>query len=395
MTQSILCVDDDAYVLQGFRRRLRQRYALETATGPEEALEVIQRQGPFAVVVSDMQMPRINGVEFLRRVRALAPDTVRMMLTGNADQQTAVDAVNDGCIFRFLCKPCTPEALSEALDAGLAQYRLIRHEKELLSNTLNGSVRLLTEVLSLVNPTSFGCGDRVRRIIRQIGPGLGLANAWEIELAAMLSQVGCVAVPAEVMHKAARGEPLSPDEDAVFRRHPQIGRDLVAKIPRLERVARMIAGQFGPLDPPVASASTDESEVTRETLILMDVVEFEQLTAAGHDADAAVHLMRANRPEHDERTMRALAAIPVATEDVRFVSVSQLVDGMIFEEQVHTKTGLVLVGQGHEVVEALRQRLEAYASSPLGVREPIRVRCPRGTPPTGDPSPTSQSPLNA
>ncbi len=94
MTQSILCVDDDAYVLQGFRRRLRERYALETATGPEEALEVIQRQGPFAVVLSDMQMPRINGVEFLRRVRVLAPDTVRMMLTGNADQQTAVDAVS-------------------------------------------------------------------------------------------------------------------------------------------------------------------------------------------------------------------------------------------------------------------------------------------------------------
>ncbi len=102
---AVLCVDDDAFILDGFRRQLRNKFNVYTAEGPREGLETVSKNGPFTVIVSDFQMPGMNGIEFLTRVRALAPDSVRVMLTGQADFATAIAAVNQGNIFRFLVKP--------------------------------------------------------------------------------------------------------------------------------------------------------------------------------------------------------------------------------------------------------------------------------------------------
>ena len=140
MSQKILLVDDDPNILQGFKRQLRKQFQIETALGGKEGLEAVVKSGPFAVIVSDMQMPEMDGIQFLNAVRQVAPDSVRVMLTGNADQKTATDAVNDGHIFRFLTKPCSPEAFSKSLEAGIEQYRLITAERELLSKTDRKSV---------------------------------------------------------------------------------------------------------------------------------------------------------------------------------------------------------------------------------------------------------------
>jgi DNA-binding NtrC family response regulator len=165
----ILFVDDEANVLAAIKRQLHKQFALTTLQQPQSALKLIEESGPFAVIVSDMRMPEMDGIRFLVRAREIAPDSVRIMLTGNADQQTAIEAVNEGHIFRFLNKPCDTERLVNALNAGLEQHRLIRAEKDLLSETLNGSVRVLTDVLELANPTVYGRASRVCQIAITIG----------------------------------------------------------------------------------------------------------------------------------------------------------------------------------------------------------------------------------
>jgi DNA-binding NtrC family response regulator len=105
MNTEILFVDDDPEVLAGFRRSLRKEFKIDTAEGGAPALALMRGRSPYAVVVVDMRMPAMNGVEFLMELEKTAPDTIRMMLTGNADQKTARDAVNQGHIFRFLTKP--------------------------------------------------------------------------------------------------------------------------------------------------------------------------------------------------------------------------------------------------------------------------------------------------
>src|SRR6266404_8812143 len=123
MSEKILCVDDESSILRGFERVLDGTFPIQTATSGEEGLTLVSEQEPFAVVVSDMRMPGMDGIQFLRKLKEIAPDTVRMMLTGNDDQQTTIDAVNRGNIFRFLTKPCSPEDLEQAIVAGIQQYK--------------------------------------------------------------------------------------------------------------------------------------------------------------------------------------------------------------------------------------------------------------------------------
>ena len=144
MSEKILFVDDDANLLASAERNLRRRFQLETALGAEAALAKMAERGPYAVICSDRQMTGMDGIQFLSIVKQRAPDTVRLMLTGNADLESAIRVVNEGGIFTFLTKPCPQETLSAALDNALAQYRLIQSEKELLNKTLSGSIKLLS-----------------------------------------------------------------------------------------------------------------------------------------------------------------------------------------------------------------------------------------------------------
>lgn len=243
MNERILCVDDDPRVLQAYQRALHKKFSIEGAVSGEEALELIARNGPYAVIVADMRMPGMNGIQLLVKVGEIAPDSVRMMLTGNADQQTALDAVNEGHIFRFMTKPCAPDCFAKVLEAGIEQYRLITAEHELLSHTLSGSVKVLTDVLGLVNPTAFGRASRVHRLVRQISREMGVQRPWLLEIAAMLSQIGCVAIPEETLLKVFNGQELSIAEQKAFLQHAQTGRDLLISIPRLEEAAEIIAHQ--------------------------------------------------------------------------------------------------------------------------------------------------------
>ncbi len=149
LSRKILCVDDDANILQALKRQLRAKFDVAIAQGGQQGLEVLRREGPFAVVVSDYNMPGMNGVAFLKQVNAEAPDTVLVMLTGLADLNVVVEALHNGRIFRFLNKPCSGEALADTLRICLDQYRLVISERILTAelNRANDELRLLNEGL--------------------------------------------------------------------------------------------------------------------------------------------------------------------------------------------------------------------------------------------------------
>ena len=138
MNEKVLLVDDDPEVLSALSRHLRRRFDIRVATGGAEALEMAESQGPFAVVLCDMSMPEIDGIEVLGTLRERAPDTVRMMLTGNIDQQTAVAAVNRAQVFRFFNKPFSANEIAIGVQQALRHYRLVLAERELLEETLMG-----------------------------------------------------------------------------------------------------------------------------------------------------------------------------------------------------------------------------------------------------------------
>ena len=357
MTRKILLVDDEPNVLQGFKRHLRKDYELSLAVGGHAALKEIEDNGPFAVVVSDMQMPEMSGVELLSEIESMNTHTVRVMLTGNADQKTAVDAVNDGKIFRFLNKPCPPETLAKVLDAGLEHYRMLTAEAELLDKTLSGSVLMLTQVLSLVLPEAFGLTQEARRWARAIAVRFRIEPLWEVEMAAMLMRVGCVSLPSRALSAYLSGKTVSGENAALIADTPKLGHGLLSAIPRLEGVANIILAQNGPPFDPTPLPSR-----------IIRVIGDYQRFFRNNPAEAFGKL--ANSSVYDPRVVKALSAAMAESSSCHDVTVDELRDGMILAVGVQDQAGRLLVAGGLEVHEAMRQKLMMFD----GVKEPIKVR---------------------
>jgi len=378
MSERILFVDDDPHILQAFQRTLRKRFDLDVAVGPEEGLQKVTDHGPYAVVVSDMRMPNMTGVEFLREVRKISPDTVRMILTGNADQQCAIDAVNEGYIFRFLTKPCPADILVRALEAGLEQYRLITAERELLTSTLAGCIRVLTEILSLVAPEAFGRAIRARELVSRLCRELNVPDAWQIEIATMLAPIGCIAMPEEIVTKAIRGEPLKEPEQATYQTHPRIAHDLISKIPRLEQVARIVAYQEKLYNGAGFPADLIEGDdIPLGSRIIKLAYDWDFLISTGLSPELALAEITDRRGWYDPKVVNALRRTLNVQQVcvVREMKISDLVDGLILADNVYSVNGTLLCSKGQEITPAIRFRLRNYAVN-VGIARPVRVFIP-------------------
>ncbi|MGA9644067.1 MAG: response regulator [Terriglobales bacterium] len=357
MPEKILLVDDDSNILDGFRRILAREFTIDTALGGEPALKNIASNGPYAVVVSDMRMPGMDGIQFLNKVKLESPNTVRVMLTGNSDMDTAVVAINEGSIFRFLNKPCSKEMMAKTLTAALVQYRLVTAESQLLEQTLSGCIQVLTEVLSLVNPAAFSRAERARRYIHQVVTLMKLGNPWQYEVAAMMSQLGCVTLAPETIDAVYSGGKLSDSEQAQFESHPTVAFGLLSKIPRLEPIAWMIRNQNSPSHAMDESAPMDMRQAAE---ILRLTLEYERLIQRGVSRTEAVHtLSRQNKGFNPEFFNALISLDPNAEEgEVRKCRIDMLSPGMIVQGEVRSVDGSLVISKGQEVTPPLILKLK-------------------------------------
>jgi len=366
MNEKILFVDDEPSVLEGYKRLLGRDVQADTAIGGELGLAAIAETGPYAVVISDMRMPQMDGAQFLAKVRDLSPGTVRLALTGYVDIDTAMSAVNEGNIFRFLTKPCSKENLVKAIDAGLVQYRLVNAEKELLERTLRGSVSVLTEVLSFSNPAAFGRAMRLHRFVLHVAKKLGMKSTWQFEIAAMLSQLGCVTLPPDLVNAAYSGEQLSPEDQNKFDAHPAFAWEMVSRIPRLEAVAQMIANQNKPRPLVRARNEEDKKEIEFGIQLLRVGVTFERLLGRGLSPTASAKGVRTILKDCDSAILQCLDDLaPTMPMDVRECAVTELAVGMTLQQNLTNDVGMLVVAKGQELTYQWVERLKGL--SRLGV----------------------------
>jgi response regulator RpfG family c-di-GMP phosphodiesterase len=372
----VLCVDDEPLVLEGLTSLLGRRFEVVGASSAAEGLHVVRQQQPFAVVLSDMLMPETDGAAFLEQVQEVSPDSVRLLLTGRSDLDTAIRAVNHGRIFRFLTKPCPPEELRDAVGAAAEQYRLVTAERELLEQTLRGSINVLTEMLALTNPLAFSRAQRVQRLVRHMLPRFDKDKAWELDVTAMLSQIGLVTVPGELLEKVDHGLTLTHDEEQVYRRYPQVGKDIIGRIPRLETVAESIGLQHTRLDQYRSNGGSREPPLGAR--ILKAVIDFEERAAAGLAAPAVLREMQSRRGWYDPQVLEALGHAVEQLDQgtvLRAVSLSELSNGMILNQPVKTAKGVLLIEKGQEVTFSHLLRLINFSKFEK-IREPISVLVP-------------------
>lgn len=382
--QKVLFVDDDPNVLAAMQRNLRKRYSFDVAAGGNEALEIIKTRGPYAVIVADMSMPVMNGVELLEAVLVASPDTVRIMLTGNADQHTAAEAVNRGNVFRFLNKPCSPEALAASIETALKQYELVTTEKALLNQTLKGSLQVLTDILATLDAGAFGQAQLRRRVAREIALKLRSGSTWEVEIAALLAEIGLVTLPPLVREKMRAGQNLHPNELRLVERIPEFSSRLLAAIPRLETVAQVVLYQNKNFDGsgfPVDNISRAEIPIGARILrVVNDVV---RMHKNGTPLADAIVALKAGPERYDQTVVREVVACnsvlqpssKAIANGLCNVPLAALLPGYVLLSDIATTEGEVVLCVGTVLNATQLQRLRNFASL-HPVVEPIAVDVP-------------------
>jgi putative two-component system response regulator len=233
-TEKILFVDDERSVIEAIQRTFHGKLDVHVANSADQGLAQITENGPFAVVVSDYQMPGVDGITFLARVNQISPDTVRMMLTGYANLETSVRAVNEGNVFRFLTKPCPMNVLEKTLLDGLRQYRLIKTERSFYAlkkwtHGLGGLVQAFVKLIESKDPYTAGHQLRVSLFSAAIAEAMGFSGdaVEQVRMAAMIHDIGKIYVPVEFLNKPGR---LNPHEWNIVKMHSQIGHDILQPI---------------------------------------------------------------------------------------------------------------------------------------------------------------------
>jgi response regulator RpfG family c-di-GMP phosphodiesterase len=343
-----------------------------------DGLAIIEKEGPVAVVLSDYRMPAMNGAEFLSGVREISPDTVRMMLTGQADFDALIKVINEGQIYRFLSKPCPPDLIKKNIEDGIVQYNLIVSEKVLLEKTLSGSIKVLTDILSLVSPQAFSRASRVRRITQEFIDKMQIQHPWQLEIAAMLSQIGCVTVPDFIISKVYNSKDLLPNEFPMFQNHPKIGSEMLANIPRLKPVAKIIEYQeklFNGQGVPKDDVSGEK--IPLGSRILKIALDYDSLIQSGAKKENILEVLnqRVKLGWYDERLIKILEK-PVVKRK-KFIStevtLNKLDDTMILAEDLLNKRGTILLGsKGQEITKSFIYRLVNIHKNE-GIQQPIKV----------------------
>lgn len=380
--ERVLFVDDDPNLLSGISRQLHGKFQVVTAEGGLAGLRKVEQEGPFAVVVADMRMPDMNGIQLLTKIQSIAPNTVRIMLTGNADLGTAMHAVNEGNIFRFLEKPCHKDTLEWALQSALELYRHKTAEKELLEKTLYGSVQVLVDILSLTNPMAFSRASRLKTYCGQIAKLLNVGNVWRFELAALLSQIGCVSIPADTLAKVFSGDALTEDEKKMYNSHPDLGSQLLARIPRLGAVTAAVSGQLKafkdfPQIQPAGELPADQGVLGAQ--ILRVAIDFDTLICRGNNNSHAIGELHRQSAEYNPLIVDVLKDVQTVEVEMetRVVKVRELNNSMVLAEDIRTRAGILVAARDQEVNLSMRARLGNYLER-HDIPEDIRVHVPRG-----------------
>lgn len=358
INRRVLFVDDEEQVLEGIKLHLRRQFEVVTAIGAEEGLKVISTQSPFAIVVSDLRMPRVDGATFLAAVRRVAPDTVRMLLTGQSDIEAAAAAINRGQIYRFLSKPCPPETLVEALDAGVNQHQIQIQRKEILEKTLGSSVKLLTDLLGLASPSGFGRANRIKQLANKMAERIGFKAEWYLDVAAMFSQVGLMIAP-DLADKLAKEKALSADDMVNLQQLPITAATLLSDIAHMQPVCAVL--NLMTLANETILKEGEDSEYAVVAQLLAIAADYDSLELQGYSPDDSLGELRNRSDRYDPGMLEVLGDLLVTGEsagNVKMLTPLDLVPGQVFAEDVLLRNGALLAVSGSEVTPSVIRFLQ-------------------------------------
>ena len=370
----ILCVDDEPRVLDGMRRTLGMSFDVKTAEGGAQALTMLGGAERFAVTISDMRMPGMDGAAYLEAAADKDPDMVRMLLTGQSDMQAAIRAINHGRIFRFLTKPCDTDVLHRAVEDALEQHRLICAEKELLQKTVYGCIKVLTEMLGMVNPIAFSHAVRVKRLVEYVAGAIRLPDPWQLELAVMLSHLGYVGMPPELLERAYTGKAVTAEEKTLLGGAGKTAHRLMIEVPRIEAVLAIVDKLSEPLPALEGlSLNSKEGRLSWAVHVIQAAERADQLSFGHPMRRLIMETLRAEK--YQASIVEALGRAEYHALEQRktiHITARQLKPGMFLLEDALSDVGVMMAKGGQEVTPTVAVLLRRMADR-NNLKEPLIV----------------------
>ncbi|MBI5472282.1 MAG: response regulator [Ignavibacteriae bacterium] len=393
--RKVLYVDDEPQLLASFTSLMRKERCfvttLQDATGIRT---VIDELGPFALVLSDQRMPTLEGVDVLDIVRQLCPDTVRVLITGYADQSETIRAINIGGIHSYVAKPWDDMRLRNHVQEWIDQHNMKTKNQwltksldeenkkltEILDGTVAQSVRVLGDIVSHVSPAVATIGARVKALgeaFLRMSPEISKEEQWQIQRALELFHLGAALIPASIQASIAREGLDALERYPVARNHHLLAASVIKDIPRFEEVARIIELQAKDLDgsgePVHVEVTTDDIPRGARLLhILIDIVAHRHSTS--HVTDLLHEMMRAPQ-KYDPVILQKMLGAKRFDEplgDERLVRVTGIVPGMVLKEDILTLSGQLLLKAGSVLTETSITTLwQWHKNEPI--QEPLRV----------------------
>jgi len=368
----ILIVDDDRELLRALREGLSPKFHVIVASNSDEALQLLRTDSSLAAIVTDMRMPGMDGVELLKQARAISPNTSRLMLTSAGDAQTAIQAVNEGNVVRFLTKPCSFLDLEQALDGALHLRRDSLGLSDEQLHLLRGAIEILVKVIQMVAPGTHALAERLRQRVRELALEMGVSHIWALEVSAMLAPLGRLTSP------LADEDPI----ESLMGHFPQAAAALLKKLPRLEEVARSI----GYLSKNFDGSGLPHSPVSGRSIplgarLLRVVRDLEVFQNEGFSLEQSLEKMQALKGVYDPEALAAAVACFAHSDAESYdhslpMNVMDLEEGHILADDISTAAGVLLLTSGCRVTANLQRSLRQLGrTGQIPANIPVRIPC--------------------
>jgi CheY-like chemotaxis protein len=378
---NIMIVDDNPANLKLLDEMLRQRdYEVRSFPRGRLALAAAELEPPDLILL-DVTMPEMNGYEvceLLKSNAGLSGIPVIFVSALNATEDKIRGFQSGGV--DYISKPFQFEEVHARVETHLKLRRAQVSEHELLEKTLAGAVGTLWELVQLTSPVLALRSRALQEIVHWITKRMEIKDSWQYELAARLCLLGCLSLPDEVFVKGYGGDPLTAEEDEMFRAHPESAARLLSNIPRLEAVAEMIRRQQRPEEEPCApeqeQSVPEEARIGSQMLHL--ALQLDQKVYKGVAFASAFDQIRSSPGRFDSRMLVALDTYspPRPNYVVRRLPIRELRAAMILEEDVSSTDGkFLLFKKGTVLTETWIERLGNFAKT-RGIQELAYVRVP-------------------
>ncbi len=372
---TILIVDDTPFNLTLLNDMLKTRYRVVAALNGETALKVAGGDTPPDLILLDILMPGINGYDVCEALKSDEKTAeIPVLFTSSLNETPDIVRGFEAGAVDYITKPFQPEEVLARVEAHLALKRAKEEMHSLLSKTLVGSIRLLVEMLAMLQPLLLQQSNRIRRYVKAMLPKLGLAHqdSWSIELAAMLSHIGCIFVPERIVKKKLSGGKLTSEEEEIYSRYPVLGAKLLDNIPRLEKTAAMVRNQLADTVEP--GCGNDQVEYIGSILLNM-LIRFDHLVSSGANEVFAYYAIQNKVQGYPEFVLKDF--FEVIRENLLFpekrIPLEKLEVGMILAEHLKLCDGKVLLTKGTEMTPNLIDRVGFLVGQGLCVTGGILV----------------------